>query len=246
MENSINNLRAIKSQRKKYLKSTYNNCFPSFQPLDRDQPKGRTHWRFTVFAQDEGGEGLMGYSDVQISLKDINDNAPIFLQNTYYGNVTENGTAGMVVMKISAVDYDDPNEGSNARLVYSIEKNAIEEESGQPLFQIEADTGIIRTATCCLDRERTQDYSIQIVATDGGGLKGTGTASIRVIDINDMPPEFTKDEWVTEVDEMNGTDVAAIPNIPILTVTVHDEDETNNFKYEVIFFGIIFNFMVFN
>ena len=39
---------------------------------------------------------------------------------------------------------------------------------------------------------------------DGGGLKGTGTASIRVKDINDMPPSFTKEEWITEVDETDG------------------------------------------
>ncbi|XP_037710260.1 neural-cadherin isoform X11 [Drosophila subpulchrella] len=201
------------------------------KPLDRDQPNGRPQWRFTVFAQDEGGEGLVGYADVQVNLKDINDNAPIFPQGVYFGNVTENGTAGMVVMTMTAVDYDDPNEGSNARLVYSIEKNVIEEETGSPIFEIEPDTGVIKTAVCCLDRERTPDYSIQVVAMDGGGLKGTGTASIRVKDINDMPPQFTKDEWFTEVDETDGT---ALPEMPILTVTVHDEDETNKFQYKVI------------
>lgn len=47
-----------------------------------------------MFAQDEGGEGLVGYADVQVNLKDINDNAPIFPQGVYFGNVTENGTAG--------------------------------------------------------------------------------------------------------------------------------------------------------
>lgn len=62
--------------------------------MDRDQPNGRPQWRFTVFAQDEGGEGLVGYADVQVNLKDINDNAPIFPQGVYFGNVTENGTAG--------------------------------------------------------------------------------------------------------------------------------------------------------
>ena len=36
----------------------------------------------------------MGYSDVQVNLKDINDNAPIFPQGIYIGNVTENGTSG--------------------------------------------------------------------------------------------------------------------------------------------------------
>ncbi|XP_045472649.1 neural-cadherin isoform X1 [Harmonia axyridis] len=199
--------------------------------LDRDQPNGRPQWRFTVFAQDEGGEGLVGYADVQVNLKDINDNAPIFPQGVYFGNVTENGTAGMVVMTMTAVDYDDPSEGTNARLTYSIEKNVIEEETGSPIFEIESETGVIKTAVCCLDRERTPDYSIQVVAMDGGGLKGTGTASIRVKDINDMPPQFTKDEWFTEVDETDGT---ALPEMPILTVTVHDEDETNKFQYKVI------------
>ncbi|KAL0123657.1 hypothetical protein PUN28_005875 [Cardiocondyla obscurior] len=201
------------------------------KPLDRDQPNGRPQWRFTVFAQDEGGEGLVGYADVQVNLKDINDNAPIFPQGVYFGNVTENGTAGMVVMTMTAVDYDDPNEGTNAKLIYSIEKNVIEEETGSPIFEIESETGVIKTAVCCLDRERTPDYSIQVVAMDGGGLKGTGTASIRVKDINDMPPQFTKDEWFTEVDETEGPD---LPEMPILTVTVHDEDETNKFQYKVI------------
>jgi hypothetical protein len=28
-----------------------------------------------VFAQDEGGEGLVGFAEVQINLKDVNDNA---------------------------------------------------------------------------------------------------------------------------------------------------------------------------
>lgn len=45
-----------------------------------------------------------------------------------------------------------------------------------------------------------------------------------------MPPQFTKDEWYTEVDETEGTD---LPESPILTVTVHDEDETNKFQYKV-------------
>lgn len=45
-----------------------------------------------------------------------------------------------------------------------------------------------------------------------------------------MPPQFTKEEWFTEVDETEGPD---LPEMPILTVTVHDEDETNKFQYKV-------------
>ena len=79
----------------------------------------------------------------------------------------------MVVMTMTAIDYDDPNEGSNAKLTYSIEKNVIDENTGMVIFEIESDTGVIKTAVPGLDREKTPDYSIQIVAMDGGGLKGS-------------------------------------------------------------------------
>ena len=37
----------------------------------------------------------------------------------YYGNVTENGTAGMMVMTMTAVDYDDAEEGKTNLNPYS-------------------------------------------------------------------------------------------------------------------------------
>lgn len=202
------------------------------KPLDRDLPHGRSQWRFTVFADDEGGNGLVGYADVLVNLKDINDNAPFFPYAIYTGNVTENGTMGMTVMTMTATDYDDPNEGSNARLRYSIEQNQVN-ENGELIFTIDEETGVIATAVCCLDRETNPEYTIKVVAMDGGGLKGTGTATIKIKDINDMPPEFTKKEWSVEVDETESDD---IPETPILVVSVNDGDllETNRFSYKVI------------
>ncbi|GFY53891.1 neural-cadherin [Trichonephila inaurata madagascariensis] len=202
------------------------------KPLDRDLPHGRSQWRFTVYATDEGGKGLVGYADVLVNLKDINDNAPFFPQAIYTGNVTENGTAGMTVMTMTATDYDDPNEGSNAKLKYTIEQNQVN-ENHELIFAIDQDTGVITTAVCCLDREAISEYTIKVVATDGGGLQGTGTATIKVKDINDMPPVFTKKEWYVQVDETEGDD---IPELPILVVSVKDEDllETNRFSYKVI------------
>lgn len=80
--------------------------------------------------------------------------------------------AGVLVIKLSAEDNDDPLENGNAKIKYSIEKNAIEEGSGLPIFEIDSSSGEIRTLICCLDRERTSDYAIQVIATDGAGLKG--------------------------------------------------------------------------
>lgn len=73
---------------------------------------------------------------------------------------------------MEAVDYDDPEEGGNAQLTYNIEKNALDEQTGAAIFSVDPRTGEVRTALCCLDREKTPDYTLQIVAVDGGGLKG--------------------------------------------------------------------------
>lgn len=75
-------------------------------------------------------------------------------------------------MQVSAVDLDDPLEGHNARLTYSLERNVVEAASGSPIFTVDHQQGLVTTAICCLDREKTQKYILHVVATDGGGLKG--------------------------------------------------------------------------
>ena len=74
---------------------------------------------------------------------------------------------------MKADDNDDPDEGLNAQLTYSLEKNVVDEKTGEAIFAIDYETGDIRTALCCLDREKTNQYALHVVATDGGGLKGS-------------------------------------------------------------------------
>lgn len=78
----------------------------------------------------------------------------------------------MHVATVTAWDADDSTSGTNARLTYSIEKNVVDEKSGQALFAVHPRSGELRTAICCLDRETTPEYKLQVVASDGGGLKG--------------------------------------------------------------------------
>ncbi|XP_066975574.1 neural-cadherin-like [Macrobrachium rosenbergii] len=184
----------------------------------------------TVFAQDEGGVGLVSYSEVLITVKDINDNSPVFKQAVYHCNVTENDARGIIVMRMEAEDYDDPNEGTNAKITYSITKNAIDEATAKPVFEIDARSGEIKTRVCCLDRERTPRYLLQVVAMDGGGLNGTATANVLVLDVNDSPPRFAKAFWRAQVEESLDS---VITNRPILNVTVIDEDDTNDFYFEI-------------
>ena len=79
---------------------------------------------------------------------------------------------GTPVLSVSATDYDDPNEGSNAVLNYALLKNVIDERSGRFIFSINRTSGAIATSLCCLDREHTAEYGLILAATDGGGLQG--------------------------------------------------------------------------
>ncbi|KAK7066552.1 Cadherin [Halocaridina rubra] len=51
------------------------------------------------------------------------------------------------------------------------------------------------------------------------------------MDVNDNPPVFTQNEWIIEIEETVGS---SIPEKPILTVSVSDNDANNSFTYIVV------------
>ncbi|GAB0195567.1 neural-cadherin-like [Grus japonensis] len=176
----------------------------SHKMLDREE---RALWRFVVLATDEGGEGLTGFADVIINVWDINDNAPVFIcmPDDCNGSVFENSPADTLVMEMGAVDCDDPNVGLNAVLTYRITEN-VKNEFGIDMFNINPNTGTIHVAGGMLDRERTENYFLTVEARDGGGLTGTGTATIWIADVNDHVPKFTKKMWQAIIPENSAID----------------------------------------
>ncbi|XP_045132549.1 putative neural-cadherin 2 [Portunus trituberculatus] len=167
-----------------------------------------------------------------VLVKDINDNAPVFPNTTIYGKVEENGAANLSVAVVAAWDADDASEGTNARLTYSIEKNVIDERSGDAIFAVHPETGLVRTSLCCLDRETTPEYHIQVVATDGGGQKGTGTVVIRLSDVNDNSPRLARKQWNLTVQETWGEQEPE--NTTLLEIAAADRDTSNYFHYRVV------------
>lgn len=167
-----------------------------------------------------------------VNLKDINDNFPVFPNSIYVGNVTEREPAHQAVMTMQAIDADDPEEGNNARLKYTIDQNQVIGDN-RLIFSINEDTGVIYTDVENLDRETNPEYTLKITATDGNNQQGHVQAIIKVKDVNDMPPSFSKDFWSVEIDE---TTDGKLPETPILIVQVNDGDllETNRFTYKVL------------
>ncbi|XP_075621715.1 cadherin-15 isoform X2 [Balearica regulorum gibbericeps] len=178
--------------------------------LDREE---NDRFRLKAFALDLGGVTLEDPTDLEIIVVDQNDNRPLFKQDVFTGHVVEGAEPGTCVMTVDATDADDPDT-DNAALRYSIL-----EQGTAGMFSINATTGEICTARPGLDRETVGVYNLTVQAADmsGDGLTTTATAVIYLEDINDNPPEFTKEEFSMEVEEQAaGVDVGK--------VFVHDKD----------------------
>ncbi|NXK09226.1 CAD15 protein, partial [Herpetotheres cachinnans] len=207
--------------------------------LDREE---NDRFRLKAFALDLGGMTLEDPTDLEIIVVDQNDNRPLFRQDVFTGHVVEgaepggssrgaraggaepapsagthqgpSAAAGTCVMTVDATDADDPDT-DNAALRYSIL-----EQGAAGMFGINATTGEICTTRPGLDREVTMGvYNLTVQAADmsGDGLTTTAMAVIYLEDINDNPPEFTKEEFSMEVEEQAaGVDVGK--------VFVHDKD----------------------
>ncbi|NXC91107.1 CAD15 protein, partial [Cercotrichas coryphoeus] len=178
--------------------------------LDREE---NDRYRLRAFALDLGGVTLEDPTDLEIIVVDQNDNRPLFRQDVFTGRVVEGAEPGTCVMTVDATDADDPDT-DNAALRYSIL-----EQGAAGMFSINATTGEICTARPGLDRETMGVYNLTVQAADmsGDGLTTTAMAVIYLEDINDNPPEFTKEEFSMEVEEQAvGVDVGK--------VFVHDKD----------------------
>ncbi|XP_072256730.1 protocadherin gamma-B1-like isoform X17 [Pyxicephalus adspersus] len=149
--------------------------------LDREK---QSLFELVLTASDGGLPPKSGTALLRIVVEDVNDNFPVFAQDTYHVRILENASIGFLVINLKATDED---EGSNALITYSfnhIPKNARE------VFNVSAVGGDV-TLIGPLDYEAAETYEMTIEAKDGGGHVTHCKLSIQVIDVNDNAPEIT-------------------------------------------------------
>ncbi|MCJ8739590.1 hypothetical protein PDJAM_G00048940 [Pangasius djambal] len=152
--------------------------------LDREE---QGSYLLYVKATDGGSPPLHSTAKVNITLKDINDNKPVFYPMQYFANIKENEPPGSYVTTVSA---SDPDLGRNGTVRYAI-------TAGDTFkFHINSNTGKITTLVL-LDREEKTTYQLQVCAIDGGDLRSHTQAivTINVIDTQDNPPSFSQKEY---------------------------------------------------
>ncbi|CAN8006312.1 unnamed protein product [Ixodes hexagonus] len=177
----------------------------------------RTRYLLTLQAEDCAGassELRFDTATVTISVTDINDNAPAFLDSPYELHVVENAATPVVLLTLAAHDADQlPSGPIHYRL----------EDGGHGAFRINGTTGELSLERP-LDRELHDRYLLTVLAVDSGNPRqtGTGTVSVFVSDINDNAPEFERSRYVALLAENQPADH------PVATITATDADVGRN------------------
>ncbi|XP_060904059.1 protocadherin beta-16-like [Labrus mixtus] len=148
--------------------------------LDRE---AQEHLSLILTATDGGDPQLSGTMRVEISVLDVNDNAPVFTQEVYKVTITETAPKGTILCTVSAVDAD---QGINGKVSYSI-TNTLDDVPS--LFRIDAENGLV-SLYGNLDYEKTSHYEIHVQASDDGGLTDSCKIVVEVTDTNDNHPSI--------------------------------------------------------
>lgn len=198
---------ALSLQNSRYLLSTS-------KPLDRET---KSEHNISLLAQGTAADGnavAPSRHMIRVTVEDVNDNTPHFLQSPYQLEVEENNQPDRSLLQISAMD---PDAGSNGMVTYRLC------DCKPPVFKIDPETGQL-TTSAPLDREQQAFYQLSVFARDSGSppMESMVTVSVRVLDLNDNAPAFSTPHFIFFVPE------DAKPSTLVGQVEVTDADENEN------------------
>ncbi|XP_062392882.1 protocadherin beta-16-like isoform X6 [Sardina pilchardus] len=153
--------------------------------LDREQI---TDYNITLIATDEGNPPLSSSKVIHLSVSDVNDNPPIFEEQSYSAYVTENNKPGSSVCSVTA---RDPDWRQNGTVFYSLLPSEVNGVPVSSYVSINGDTGVIH-AVRAFDYEQFRSFKVQVVARDNGSppLSSNVTVSVFITDENDNSPQI--------------------------------------------------------
>ncbi|XP_075820597.1 cadherin EGF LAG seven-pass G-type receptor 3 isoform X4 [Microtus pennsylvanicus] len=176
-------------------------------------------YELTAYAVDRGVPPLRTPVSIQVTVQDVNDNAPVFPAEEFEVRVKENSIVGSVVAQITAVD---PDEGPNAHIMYQIVEGNIPE-----LFQMDIFSGEL-TALIDLDYEARQEYVIVVQATSAP-LVSRATVHVRLVDQNDNSPVLNNFQILFNNYVSNRSDT--FPSGIIGRIPAYDPDVSDHLFY---------------
>uniref|UniRef100_A0A8C5DKD4 Cadherin, EGF LAG seven-pass G-type receptor 3 n=1 Tax=Gouania willdenowi TaxID=441366 RepID=A0A8C5DKD4_GOUWI len=210
----------------------------TFRRLDRESVP---FYELTAYAVDRGVPPQKTPVHIQVTVLDVNDNAPVFPADDFEVLVKENSAVGSVVAQITATD---PDEGANAQIMYQIVEGNIPE-----IFQMDIFSGEL-TSLIDLDYESRNEYVIVVQATSAP-LVSRATVRIKLLDQNDNEPTLQHFQIIFNNFVSNRSN--SFPSGVIGRVPAHDPDVSDRLYYTIdresnnrIMFPVFFFFFFFS
>ncbi|XP_067454505.1 protocadherin beta-15-like [Thunnus thynnus] len=145
-------------------------------------------YNITITASDEGSPPLSSSKTVQLSVADINDNPPVFEDQSYSAYVTENNKPGSTLCSVTA---RDPDWRQNGTVIYSLLPGEVNGAPVSSYVSVNGDTGVIH-AVRSFDYEQFRSFKVHVMARDNGSppLSSNVTVSVFISDVNDNSPQI--------------------------------------------------------
>ncbi|XP_026049387.1 protocadherin gamma-A11-like isoform X27 [Astatotilapia calliptera] len=145
-------------------------------------------YNITITATDEGSPPLSSSKSVQLSVADINDNPPVFEEQSYSAYVSENNKPGSTLCSVSA---RDPDWRQNGTVVYSLLAGEVNGAPVSSYLSVNGDTGVIHSVRS-FDYEQFRSFKVHVMARDNGSppLSSNVTVSVFISDVNDNSPQI--------------------------------------------------------
>ncbi|XP_042275332.1 protocadherin beta-16-like [Thunnus maccoyii] len=145
-------------------------------------------YNITITATDEGSPPLSSSKTVQLSVADINDNPPVFEEQSYSAYVTENNKPGSTLCSVTAWD---PDWRQNGTVIYSLLPGEVNGAPVSSYVSVNGDTGVIH-AVRSFDYEQFRSFKVHVMARDNGSppLSSNVTVSVFISDVNDNSPQI--------------------------------------------------------
>uniref|UniRef100_A0A674MGA6 Cadherin EGF LAG seven-pass G-type receptor 3 n=1 Tax=Takifugu rubripes TaxID=31033 RepID=A0A674MGA6_TAKRU len=178
-------------------------------------------YELTAYAVDRGVPPQRTPVHIQVTVLDVNDNAPVFPADDFEVLVKENSAVGSVVAQITATD---PDEGANAQIMYQIVEGNIPE-----IFQMDIFSGEL-TSLIDLDYETRNEYVIVVQATSAP-LVSRATVRIKLVDQNDNRPTLQDFQIIFNNFVSNRSN--SFPSGVIGRIPAHDPDVSDRLYYTI-------------
>ncbi|KAK2908823.1 hypothetical protein Q8A67_004660 [Cirrhinus molitorella] len=163
-------------------------------------------------------------AELSIQVLDVNDNPPVFSQESYKVVLPERTSADSFVVSVSATDKDS---GQNGRISYRLLSSPVRG------FYIDPDNGSVFTNKLLNYVANGNVLRLLVEARDSGdpSLFSVTSVDIEVMDFNDNAPFFTQNSYEVSVPE----DVSV--GSTLLTLLAEDKDYSNkntHLEYAII------------